>query len=71
MTALANLAPSYPASQTFSLHSRAGALRTIFLDFDGATVQGTRWNIGSGGDIANGSHIGWDSDSSPTTFNDS
>ena len=69
VTALANLAPSYPTSQTFSLHSRAGAARTIFLDFDGATIQGTRWNIGNGGDIANGSHIGWDSDASPTTFN--
>lgn len=33
-----------PDSQTFTLHSRPGALRTIYLDFDGATLVGTAWN---------------------------
>ncbi len=35
---------SLPQSQTFLLHSNPGALRTLYLDFDGATVQGTEWN---------------------------
>ena len=35
---------SFPTSQTFMLHSRPGSQRTIFLDFDGATVTGTDWN---------------------------
>ena len=30
--------------QTFKLHSRAGAPRTILLDFDGHTTTGTAWN---------------------------
>lgn len=66
-TALATLATAYPTSQTFSLHSHAGAARTIFLDFDGATVADTGWNTGSR-PITNGHHIGWDSDGDPTTF---
>lgn len=55
---------SYPTSQTFQLHSRPGAARTIFLDFDGATVIGTRWSDM----ISDGTHIGWDSDGSPSSF---
>jgi len=35
---------TYPASQTFALHSLPGSNHTIFLDFDGATVSGTWWN---------------------------
>lgn len=34
----------YPLYQTFALHSRASATRKIFLDFDGYTTSGTRWN---------------------------
>ena len=34
----------YPTSQTFELHSRPGADRTIFLDFDGTTSIGSRWH---------------------------
>jgi PKD repeat protein len=30
--------------QTFLLNSRPGASRTIYLDFDGATLTGTAWN---------------------------
>lgn len=30
--------------QTFYLHSRPGARRTIYLDFNGATITGTAWN---------------------------
>lgn len=35
-------APS--ASEAFTLHSRPGANRTIYLDFDGHTTTGTEWN---------------------------
>ncbi|HEX6151355.1 hypothetical protein [Nocardioides sp.] len=31
-------------NKTFSLHSKLGAQRTIFLDFDGGAVSGTAWN---------------------------
>jgi PKD repeat protein len=33
-----------PLDQTFKLHSRPGAKRTIYLDFDGATLTNTAWN---------------------------
>jgi hypothetical protein len=60
----AAMAAAYPTTQTFALHSRPGAPRTIFLDFDGATVLGTGWSDL----ISDATHIGWDSDGSPTTF---
>ena len=64
----ATTAPAYPAGQTFALHSRPGASKTIFLDFDGATVANTAWNGTGSGMIANGTHIGYDTDGSPSTF---
>ncbi len=64
-TASATVAPAYSTSATFALHSRASSTRKIFLDFDGATVANTAWNNGM---IANGTHIGWDTDGSPSTF---
>lgn len=33
-----------PLDQTFRLHSRPGASRTIYLDFNGQVVTGTAWN---------------------------
>jgi hypothetical protein len=33
-----------PLGSTFQLHSRPGAQRTIYLDFDGHTTTGTQWN---------------------------
>jgi len=36
-----------PLDQTFKLHSRTGAKRTIYLNFVGATLTGTAWNSGS------------------------
>jgi hypothetical protein len=67
-TAAAVVAPAYPTSETFSLHSRPAASRKVFLDFDGDTVQNTGWNGSEPGDIANGTHIGYDVDGSPSTF---
>lgn len=34
----------YPASETFLLHSKPGATKVIYLDFDGHTTTGTYWN---------------------------
>jgi hypothetical protein len=36
-------AASAPLDQTFTLHSKPGSQHTIFLDFDGASVSGSRW----------------------------
>ncbi|GCL64054.1 PKD domain-containing protein [Pseudaquabacterium pictum] len=33
-----------PLDQTFLLHSKPGAARTIYLNFKGATLSGTAWN---------------------------
>ncbi len=35
-----------PTALTFTLHSRPGASRTIYLDFDGATLTNTAWGTG-------------------------
>ncbi|MCY3005919.1 MAG: cadherin domain-containing protein [Planctomycetota bacterium] len=35
---------------TFKLHSRPSATKTIYLDFDGFTARGTPWNAGRGRD---------------------
>lgn len=34
----------FPSSETFRLHSKPGAPRTIVLNFAGATVTNTKWN---------------------------
>ena len=50
--------------QTFALNSRPGSSRTIYLDFDGATLTGTAWNT-------NGNTITakpFDIDGVPATF---
>ena len=55
------LVPAYPTSQTFKLHSRPGATKVIFLDFNGAEVKGTGWNTGST-PIGNALYTGYDQD---------
>ncbi len=62
------VAPAFPTSQTFSLHSRSGATRKIFLDFDGATVSNTGWNGSGQGDVPNGTHTGLSLDATPGSF---
>jgi len=54
-----------PLDQTFLLHSRPGAARTIYLNFKGATLTGTAWN-GSGGSIQ---APAYDLDGIPGSFN--
>jgi len=40
-----------PLSDTFTLESKPGSNRTIYLDFDGGTVTGTAWNDSYGATI--------------------
>lgn len=54
-----------PLDQTFLLHSRPGAKRTIYLNFRGATLSGTAWN-GNGGTIT---ALPFDLDGIPYSFN--
>ncbi len=44
---------TFPLADTFRLHSRPGARRIIYLDFDGHVTRGTSWNSGftGGADI--------------------
>lgn len=35
---------AYPLDRTFLLHSRPGATKVIYLDFDGYVLSGTAWN---------------------------
>jgi hypothetical protein len=43
---------AFPLAKTFQLHSDPGALRVIYLDFDGHTTTGTSWNTGYNGGAA-------------------
>jgi PKD repeat protein len=54
-----------PLDQTFVLHSRPGAKRTIYLNFKGATIAGTAWNSGSTTITA----LPYDLDGLPYSFN--
>ena len=53
-----------PLEQTFALHSRPGAKRTIYLNFQGAQLSGTAWN-GSGGTLT---ALPFDLDGVPYSF---
>ena len=55
-----------PLDQTFLMHSRPSANRTIYLDFNGATLTGTAWNGSSGSITAKP----YDIDSQPDSFSD-
>jgi hypothetical protein len=59
----------FPRSQTFTLHSKAGSSKVLYIDFNGELVSGTAWNatFNSGQDIA---AAAYDTDGSPSTFND-
>ncbi len=57
-----------PAAQTFFLHSRPGATRVIYLDFDGNTTTGTSWNSSIGGAAI--VTPAYDTDGNPSAFSD-
>jgi PKD repeat protein len=58
-----------PLASTFLLHSRPGAAKVIYLDFNGHTTTGTSWNTAyaGGADIVTPA---FDLDGSPATFSD-
>lgn len=56
-----------PAARTFELHSRPGADRTIYLDFNGHIVTGTAWNSLVGTDPQ--TYGAYTSDGNPNSFN--
>ena len=51
---------AFPLEDTFSLHSKPGSQRTVYLDFNGETVSGTGWNTVDNGNVRSGYHAGWD-----------
>ncbi len=53
-----------PLAETFALHSKPGAKRTIYLNFQGAQLTSTAWN-GSGGTLT---ALPFDIDGVPYTF---
>ncbi len=59
----------YPPEQTFALHSRPGASKVIYLDFNGHTTSGTSWNkaYAGGADFVTPA---FDRDGNPAVFND-
>lgn len=57
-----------PLANTFALHSRPGAARVIYLDFDGHTLTGVDWNAELGADPI--AVDAFDIDGDPTTFSD-
>ncbi len=57
-----------PLDQTFKLHSRPGAARTVYLNFQGATLTGTAWNANPNGGGATITALPFDLDGLPYTF---
>jgi len=59
----------YPLDQTFKLHTRPGARRVIYLDFDGHVTRNTSWNSAftGGADIVTPA---FDTDGNPSSFSD-
>jgi len=57
----------FPLSQTFLLHSKPGAPRVIYLDFNGHTVTGTAWNDDGPATI---NAVPYDTDGNPGSFSD-
>ena len=66
-TSTAPEAGPFPNSETFALHSKLGAERVIFLDFDGGPVAGTAWNDSY--TVPTTSQPAFDLDGSPGTWN--
>ncbi|MDQ3749276.1 MAG: hypothetical protein M3367_09750, partial [Acidobacteriota bacterium] len=57
----------FPYNETFSLHSRPGSNRVIYLDFDGYVTTGTAWNTSfTGGQTINSAPFNFEGD--PNSF---
>ena len=59
----------FPREQTFTLHSRPGASRVIYIDFNGELISGTAWNTyyNGGQDLV---APAFDIDGAPSTYSD-
>lgn len=55
-----------PLEQTFLLHSKPGAQRSIYLDFDGGTASATSWHANSPGTPT--TQPAWDLSGNPAVF---
>lgn len=58
---------TYPASDTFLLHSKPGLSRVLYLDFNGHTTSGTQWNASFTSGAAFTSPA-YDTDGNPASF---
>jgi chitodextrinase len=63
--ALASATAFDPVADTFRLHSRPGAKRKMYLDFNGHILTGTAWNSGRASSI---NCPPWDIDGNPSVF---
>lgn len=62
--------PVVPLADTFTLRSRPGSSRTIYLDFTGDTVADTWWNDTQWGlSLPEGYYAAWSIDGDRSTFN--
>ena len=64
----AALAAAYPTSQTFSLHSRPGASKQIYLDFNGVDLVNAAWSTMPKNPIQAGTYTGYDSDGNVNAY---
>ncbi|MEK9776063.1 MAG: M12 family metallo-peptidase, partial [Quisquiliibacterium sp.] len=68
-TAPATAAVSLTREQVFKLHSKPGASRTLYIDFDGHNLINTAWNSYSGQTVLY--MLPFDLDGDPSTFSQS
>ena len=67
--AATNALLSYPATETFRLHSKPGMSRVIYLDFNGHTTSSTYWNTNFTGGAAFTTPV-YNTDGNASSFND-
>jgi len=69
-TAANRVALTLPPVDALKLHSRPGATRVVFLDFDGHVISGTAWNANSGISTYNALPFDIESPANPTFNSD-
>ncbi|MDR7087107.1 hypothetical protein J2X11_001946 [Aeromicrobium panaciterrae] len=67
--ASAAAAAPFPLSQTFTLHSKPGSTKTIYLDLNGYDLSDTQWDDDSNGQVS-GTYKGYSTDLDFTSFSD-
>lgn len=63
-------AAPFPLSETFTLHSKPGSTKTIYLDLNGYYLSGTAWGDDPSFDVG-GTYKGYSTDSDFTSFSTS